>query len=366
MHHRSPLARVVAYAALACAAVLAACSDQATTAPRASADATANAPTSEGRIEALPDDAETEGLGRFPTITGVMARRAEDSLRLSSPQAYADVSSNAVAFPIMYHGGPVMTNANKIVSIYWGPSTIYTNGPTPGTVGSGNNDYSLIGYFLRNIGQTPYWKINQEYRDSQGKGVPNALYYTKYWANPSSPGSTPNDDAIRNMIKSGFYTKYAPDQNTIYLVFSGPGVNLGGGFGTTDGYCAYHNRFRYVNGPFVYIIKYAVMPYGASKPECTANLIETKGPNPDHGADVEVSALAHELAETVTDPQLNAWYDMQTPKQENADKCAWKFGNTYTTANGAKANIKVGVKDFLIQQNWKIGNMINQVGCRMS
>ena len=78
------------------------------------------------------------------------------------------------------------------------------------------------------------------------------------------------------------------------------------------------------------------------------------------------SALAHELAETVTDPQLNAWYDSQSPKQENADKCAWKFGNTYTTANGAKANIKVGVKDFLVQQNWKIGNMINQVGCRMS
>jgi len=37
---------------------------------------------------------------------------------------------------------------------------------------------------------------------------------------------------------------------------------------------------------------------------------------------------------------------------ENADKCAWKFGTTYTTANGQKANMKLGARDFLIQQNW--------------
>ncbi len=28
--------------------------------------------------------------------------------------------------------------------------------------------------------------------------------------------------------------------------------------------------------------------------------------------------------------------------------------------------VKLGSLDYLIQQNWKIGNMINQVGCRMS
>jgi hypothetical protein len=37
---------------------------------------------------------------------------------------------------------------------------------------------------------------------------------------------------------------------------------------------------------------------------------------------------------------------------ENGDKCAWKFGATYTTANGQKANMKLGARDFLIQQNW--------------
>ena len=30
----------------------------------------------------------------------------------------------------------------------------------------------------------------------------------------------------------------------------------------------------------------------------------------------------------------------------------WTFGATYTTANGAQANMKLGGKDYLIQRNW--------------
>jgi hypothetical protein len=77
---------------------------------------------------------------------------------------------------------------------------------------------------------------------------------------------------------------------------------------------------------------------------------QTTGPNGNAGADGMVSILAHELEEAVTDPDLNAWYDSRG--MENADKCAWKFGASYTTGNGAMANIKLGGVDFLIQQNW--------------
>ncbi|MBL0219416.1 MAG: hypothetical protein IPQ07_36795 [Myxococcales bacterium] len=54
--------------------------------------------------------------------------------------------------------------------------------------------------------------------------------------------------------------------------------------------------------------------------------------------------------ETVTDPNLNAWYDAQGA--ENADKCAWNFGTTYTAPNGSKANVKLGGKNYLLQRNW--------------
>lgn len=62
------------------------------------------------------------------------------------------------------------------------------------------------------------------------------------------------------------------------------------------------------------------------------------------------SVIAHELEEAVTDPDLNAWYDVRG--QENADKCAWTFGTTSTASNGSLYNIKLGTRDYLIQRNW--------------
>jgi hypothetical protein len=63
------------------------------------------------------------------------------------------------------------------------------------------------------------------------------------------------------------------------------------------------------------------------------------------------SIIAHELEEAVTDPNLNAWFDRRG--QENADKCAWTFGTTYTTSNGGVANVQLGTRDYLIQRNWR-------------
>ncbi len=73
-------------------------------------------------------------------------------------------------------------------------------------------------------------------------------------------------------------------------------------------------------------------------------------PNGNAGADGMASIISHELEEATTDPDLNAWYDRRG--MENADKCAWTFGATYTTSNGSTANMKLGARDFLIQQNW--------------
>jgi hypothetical protein len=56
------------------------------------------------------------------------------------------------------------------------------------------------------------------------------------------------------------------------------------------------------------------------------------------------------MEESATDPNLNAWYDNRG--YENADKCAWTFGTTYSTANGSLANMSLGGNNFLVQRNW--------------
>jgi hypothetical protein len=99
-------------------------------------------------------------------------------------------------------------------------------------------------------------------------------------------------------------------------------------------------------------IKYAFVGNADRCP--TACEAQTTGPNGNAIADAMASVIAHELEEMVTDPNLNAWYDRRG--YENADKCAWTFGTTYTTSNGAQANMNLGGLDFLIQRNWVNAN----------
>jgi len=79
-------------------------------------------------------------------------------------------------------------------------------------------------------------------------------------------------------------------------------------------------------------------------------------PNDDFAADVMASDLAHLLSVIVTNPYpdisyLNdGWYDRYG--LENADKCTGTFGTTFTTANGARANVTWGGHNYLVQQNW--------------
>jgi hypothetical protein len=263
-------------------------------------------------------------------------------LRKPNPGASARAKPSGGNTGIFYHGGPIF-HATKVAAIYWSSATIYNNGPAPATTGSGAKDGSLVGFFLRNLGGSPYFNINTTYFDGTGTHVGNSVTYTQFWADGNGPAGAVSDAQVQQEVLNAFTGgKLTYDPSTLYVVFSGPGVNLGGGFGTQ--YCAYHGHFSAAEGD----VKYAVLPYDWSDPlGCSA--ITGSGPNGDPGADTEVNTLAHETEETTTDEDLNAWFDRRG--FENADKCAWTFGSTYAS-NGSTANMNLGGKDFLIQRNW--------------
>ncbi len=256
---------------------------------------------------------------------------------------------------IYYHGGPVIYT-QKVAAIYWSNRTIYSRGPAPGAAGAGSADGSLVGFFLGHLGGSPYYNINTTYTDGVGTPIQNSVTYTQFWASNTNvplPGVPILDSQIQAQIVSGFTSgKLTYDPSTLYVVFSDAMVNLGGEFGVV--YCAYHGNFAW-NGNDV---KYAAMPHDIDYFDCTAL---NGSPNNDPAADAEVNTLAHETEETNTDEDLNAWYD--NSGNENADKCAWDFGTTYTTSNGATANMAIGGRNFLVQQTWVNAN---SGGCRLS
>ena len=336
-------------ASIACAATLslAACSDTMITPPaRSVSDGGAS-------LTQNPDILSANGPRFFHTKQWHDNDNAANGKGHGGGGGGGGIPSNGIS----YHGGPVLQAGTRVVAIYWASSPIYVGGPTPGTHGAGSADGSLVGYFLGHLGGSTYFNINSTYTDGSARPIVNSVTYTGYWANNANvpaDGANVTDAQMLAMLSSGFTSgALTYDSQTLYAIFTAGTVNLGGGFGTQ--YCAYHWNGNVSTPSGSRNALYAAMPYDHAYPGA-CDVIGGSAANGsfDPGADAEVNTLGHETEETTTDPFGTAWFDSRG--FENADKCAWTFGSTYTSSAGGVANMKIGTKDFLVQQNWVNAN----------
>jgi len=244
------------------------------------------------------------------------------------------LASNTVARRgngINYNGGPVMVHPTHAYVIWYGTWTAAKT--------------SIITAFLGSVGGSPYFNINTTYTNAASTKVQNSVAFAGSTTDNYSQGATNlSDTAINNIVTSALTSNRLPsDPDGVYFVLTSSDVSKSG-FLTS--YCGWHTYAAIGSAN----IKYAFVgdPTGPQVSSCAAQT--TASPNGDVGADAMVSVIAHELEESVTDPNLNAWYDNKG--NENADKCAWTFGTTYTKANGSRANMNLGGHDYLIQRNW--------------
>ena len=242
------------------------------------------------------------------------------------------LSGAATAAQIVYHNGPVMTNAAGVNTyIIW-----YGNW-------AGNTGTTIVPDFLSNLGGSPYWNINSTYYDGSGAHIKNAVTLAGQTTDAYSQGTRLSDAKVFTVVKNAIAAGKLPkDANGVYFVLTSKDVNESSGFCTQ--YCGWHTHGTYSSTD----IKYSFV--GDASRCITGCAAQSTGPNGNAGVDGMISVIAHELEETVTDPDLNGWYF--ATGNENGDQCAWTFGTQYTAANGAKANMKIGTRDYLIQQNW--------------
>ena len=235
-------------------------------------------------------------------------------------------------FGIVYHGGPVM-NAPTGVNVYY---IWYGNW-------SGNTAPTILSDLASGFTGSPYFNINRTYADATKQAVVNQVNLLGAITDNYSFGTALSDANIQSVVSNAIGSGALPsDPNAVYFVLTSADVNATSGFCTQ--YCGWHTKAS-IGGT---TIKYSFVGNPDRCPSaCNA---QTVGPNGNAGADGMASIVSHELEEAAADPELNAWYDRRGA--ENADKCAWTFGTEYTTANGASANMKIGGRDFLIQQNW--------------
>jgi hypothetical protein len=227
-----------------------------------------------------------------------------------------------------YHNGPMWGTPNVYVIYY-------------GTYDQATND--ILAAFITNVGGSPYYMINSKYVDGDGNKPSGAVIYGGATLDSYSHGPTLSDADITAIVTRTVETGSMPlDPNGIFLVVASPDIATTSGLDSS--YCAFHRNTIY-NGTKM---RYAFIGGPARSPiRCAPQLL---GPNGTLGADAAVSLIAAEIANILTDPDFNGWYDRLG--LEMADKCAWNFGTTYKAPNGALANVHLGTRDYLVQQLW--------------
>jgi serine protease len=206
---------------------------------------------------------------------------------------------------LINHGGPVQT-APKVYLDFWGWGT--------GSDPSGEQTY--LTNFLKSIGGTSWLSTVNQY------GASSSPVLAGTWKHTATLAAHPTDAAIqRQAARAATHFNTGTSDNVEIVVATPTGHNTSG-FGTQ--FCAYHGTVSADPN-----ITYTNLPYmtdaGGS---CGEDSVNGSSGTLDGVSIVE----GHELAETLTDPLLNAWFD--SSGQEIGDKCAWINLQDITTSAG--------------------------------
>ncbi len=274
------------------------------------------------------------GTEDFP-VTGERSTLEVDAESAAHVHAVRESASGAARVRtsnLTDHGGRVVPTFHTY-AIYWG-------------TGFESTTQSLYTSFLQGLGSSGYWTINTQYL----RGAANSASYAGSFSDTSAPPSTVTDANLQSEVHkviSGGSLPY--DANGLYFVITPSNVKVCSGSSCScTQFCGYHTNYN--DASFGNVL-YSTIPSAAACPtSCGAFSGDSTSPNGNVEADEGVSILAHEAEETQSDALGSAWFDRSG--NENADKCAYKYGPTTLGGNGAKVNQNWGGSSWLVQMNW--------------
>jgi len=279
--------------------------------------------------------------GRGPVIHGVNPESLPDNPNAPETNRGARVGDSlttggtgVVTPAITYHGGPLI-GTPTIYLIWYGNWNQANGSDTPA-------GQQIVRDFANTIGGSPYFLLNTSY-NAGGMVITGAVVFGGEATDTGSQGTRLSDSKVLSVVNNAISSGKLPyDQSGVYFVLTSSNISENSGFCTR--YCGWHTDGSATAGH----VRYSFV--GNANRCLSACAAQTTSPNGNAGVDGMISVIAHELEEATTDPDLNAWYD--SGGSENADKCAWTFGHAqYQVANGSWANMKLGLRDFLIQRN---------------
>ena len=278
------------------------------------------------------------------TVLAVGLDRTASAQTPTASQRPADnVNTNS---KMIYHDGRVMVGDQDVYLIWygcWDDTCDFRGNPII---------QSIVRDFMSSVGGSPYYQINRTYPNIAGQIPTGALFYGGEVFDRYSHGLELTASDIQQIVADQIANRALPqDPVGIYVVLASADVSS-----NATGFCIpsahpHHGYWSVLGAQFQYaFVGNPMRCPSVAAPQFMDNLTQLPTPNGSLAADAMASTLANLLTRVVTNPDGGGWFDRYG--LENAVKCEGKFGETYLTANGARANIRLGQRDFLIQQNW--------------
>lgn len=221
---------------------------------------------------------------------------------------------------MQYFGGGIMHNPMTIYKIFYGPAW-----------DPSHDDYKLINDFVDHFPLTTMWQNLHLYCDDNANYVTNYNYVTissTVLAPAYRFGTQPSAADLQQLIQDGIDNTDIPaDSDAIYMIFLDSGTFIPGSV------CAYHSVFiegAPYSSPYHPSAPYTALHYTVNKADGCTNY--TAGPNGNATADNLATLIAHEWAETVTDPQgqLGYGFGWESLSGEIADICETATPSTFS------------------------------------
>lgn len=194
----------------------------------------------------------------------------------------------------------------KIVAIYWG-------------TGFPAGYQAAVDSYLGVI-SSPSNALNSVTNQYFVSPAKNAMSFVRSYTDTTStpPTSAPTTASILAEAYKVVVTQNGGtmDPAGLYMVFTN-------NFPARANFCAWHGAGSVNGKPFTI----AYQPYLGTMAGCAASYMAgyTVG-STISGVDAVANVASHEIYETITDPQLNAWFDANGA--EIGDKCSWNYGST--------------------------------------
>jgi hypothetical protein len=245
-----------------------------------------------------------------------------------------------------YHNGPIITGVAGVYFIWYG-------------TWDNNADNTAVQFiltdFVSNLGGSPYFQINAMYPNGFGGAPSGALIYSGAVLDRYSRGLELTASDMAAIVEDKLVTGQLPwDPTGIYVVLASADVSSNSTGFCTPAALPHHGTGIAFGSQFQYaFVGNPNRCPSAAAPQFFSGGVQLPTPNQNLAADAMASTLAQLLSRVITNPTNGAWFDRYG--LENAAKCVGQFGTTFATPNGARANLKLGPYNYLIQQNWVLG-----------